>query len=98
AFGVVSAIHAHRNFIMNTLGSWAIDRSSGAGRPLWSGRRVRMVVAPVLPRDTRRIRHIVLPQFLACTDRSLSRILQRNKSNSNRGRRLLQVNPLYPMT
>ena len=34
---------------MNTLGSWAIDRSYGAGRPLWSGRRVRMVVAPVLP-------------------------------------------------
>ena len=46
---------------MNTLDSWAIDRNSGAGRPLRSGRRVRMVVAPVLPHDTRRIRHIVLP-------------------------------------
>ena len=59
---------------MNTLGSWAIDRSYGAGRPLRSDRRVRMVVAPVLPPDTRRIRHIVLPQLWACTDRSLSRI------------------------
>ena len=47
---------------MNTLDSWAIDRSSAAGRPLWSGRRVRMVVAPVLPPDPRRIRHIALPQ------------------------------------
>jgi len=68
---------------MNTLGSWAIDRSYGAGRPLRSGRRLRMVVAPVLPPDTRRIRHIVLPQLWACTDRSLSRILQRNKPNSD---------------
>jgi hypothetical protein len=68
---------------MNTLDSWAIDRSYAAGRPLRSGRRVRMVVAPVLPPDTRRIRHIVLPQLLACTDRSLSRILQRNKPNSD---------------
>ena len=34
---------------MNTLGSWAIDRSYGAGRPLWPDRPVRMVVAPVLP-------------------------------------------------
>jgi len=32
---------------MNTLGSWATDRSSGAGRPQWPGRRVRMVVAPL---------------------------------------------------
>ena len=34
---------------MNTLDSWAIDRSYGAGWPLWSDRRVRMVIAPVLP-------------------------------------------------
>ena len=49
---------------MNTLGSWAIDRSYGAGRLLWSGRRVRMVFAPVLPHDTRRIRHIGLPHII----------------------------------
>jgi len=47
---------------MNTLGSWAMDRSYGAGRPLRSGRLVRMVLAPVLPHDTRRIRHIALSQ------------------------------------
>lgn len=60
---------------MNTLDSWAIDRSYGAGRPPWSDRRVRMVIAPVLPLDTRRIGHIALPPELACADRSLSRIL-----------------------
>jgi hypothetical protein len=68
---------------MNTLGSWAIDRSYGAGRAFCYDRHVRMVVAPVLPHDTRRIRHIGLPQLLACPDRSLSRILPRNKPNSN---------------
>jgi len=83
---------------MNTLGSWAIDRSYGAGRLLWSGRRVRMVFAPVLPHDTRRIRHIGLPPSLACPDRSLSRILPRNKPNSNfEGGDRPKVNPLYPM-
>ena len=66
---------------MNTLGSWAIDRSYAAGRPLASDRRVRMVIAPVLPLDTRRIRHIALPQQSACADRSLSRIFQKNKPN-----------------
>ena len=68
---------------MNTLGSWAVDRSYGAGRALKSDRRVRMVIAPVLPLDTRRIRHIALPQCQACADTSLSRILSRNKSDSN---------------
>lgn len=61
---------------MNTLGSWAIDRSYGAGRLSRPGRRVRMVLAPVLPLDTRRIRHIaLLPVLWTCADRSLSRIL-----------------------
>ena len=73
--GFDSAIHAHRNPPMNTLDSWATDRSSAAGRPQEPGRRVRMVVAPVLSLDTRRIRHSALPQQWACADRSLSRIL-----------------------
>jgi len=63
---------------MNTLDSWATDRSSAAGRPRGPGRRVRMVVVPVLPLDTRRIRHSALPQQSACADRSMSRILARN--------------------
>src|SRR5436190_15443636 len=45
--GFDSATHAKRNSLMNTLGSWATDRSSGAGRPPRPGRRVRMVVAPL---------------------------------------------------
>jgi hypothetical protein len=60
---------------MNTLGSWATDRSNEAGRLQGPGRRVRMVVAPVLSLDTRRIRHSALPRQWACADRSLSRIL-----------------------
>ena len=67
---------------MNTLGSYATDRSYEAGRPQWLGRRVRMVVALPSLLDTRRIRHIALPQLPACADRSLSRILRkRNKPN-----------------
>ena len=54
--------------------------------------------APVLPHDTRRIRHIGLPQRMACPDRSLSRIRQRNKPNYNfEGGDRPKVNLLYPM-
>ena len=69
---------------MNTLGSWAIDRSYGAGRPLWSGRRVRMVKSP-LSSLTIRVALDTLDclKLLACPDRSLSRILPRNKPNSD---------------
>src|SRR5438132_9947975 len=59
--GFDSAIHAQLNPPMNTLGSPATDRSIEAGRPQWPGRPVRMVVAPVLPLNTRRIRHSALP-------------------------------------
>jgi hypothetical protein len=78
---------------MNTLGSWAIDRSSGAGRLTRLGRRVRMVVAPVLPLDTRRIRHSALLQYRARADRRLSRILFKGISRTQtRGRRPLEAN------
>ena len=67
---------------MNALGSWAIDRSYGAGRPLWSGRRVRMVVAPVLSLDR------VALDTLHCFNHEHVRIgaclasCERNKPNS----------------
>ena len=80
-----SAIHAHRNPPVNTLGSWAIDRSYGAGRLQGLAAALEWS-SPLSSLDTRRIRHIALPLSWACADRNLSRILQRNKPNSKRGR------------
>ena len=78
---------------MNTLGSWATDRSSAAGRPQWPGRRVRMVVAPLSSLLMRVESDTVHCLKQACADRSLSRILLKGISRTkSRGRRLREAN------